>query len=257
MRIGILHPGAMGADLGGALAARHSVLWTGVGRTDVTRERATGAGFVEVAGLADLVRRADVIMSICPPHAAVEVAERIATVRSGGFFYIDANSVAPETMRDIARRFDDGMVVDATVTGAPGAGNTTLWLAGPRSGEAAELFSETRIASRIIGRDIGQASAFKMCAGLRSKVIPAVWATLLDAASAFGQDVEYAVHKHLREIGYDVEREAERVAERAAKVWRWTGEMDESAKTMREVGLPSGFSEAASMTYHRIAARSE
>jgi 3-hydroxyisobutyrate dehydrogenase-like beta-hydroxyacid dehydrogenase len=252
MRIGILHPGTMGADLGRVLSASHDVLWLPSGRSVETSERATAAGFVEAETLAHLVSRSDVIISVCPPHAAMEVAREVALIRSDGFLYIDANTVAPGTMRDIARLFGPDVVVDAALTGAPGADNLTIWVSGSRKSEACGLFESTRIASRTVGEDIGQASAFKICAGLRSKVIPAIWATLIEAAAVAGPEVEYAVRSHLADIGYDLDREAQRIADRAPKAWRWIGEMEESAKAMREIGLPDGFSEAAAKAYARI-----
>lgn len=91
-----------------------------------------------------------------------------------------------------------------------------------------------------------------MCSGLRSKVIPAIWATLIKAAAVAGPEVEFALRTHLTDIGYDLDREAQRVAERAPKAWRWVGEMEESAKSMREFGLPTGFSEAAMEAYARM-----
>jgi 3-hydroxyisobutyrate dehydrogenase-like beta-hydroxyacid dehydrogenase len=253
MRIGIIHPGAMGADLGRVLSASHDVMWLANGRSIETRERASTAGFVEAGTLADLVARADAIISICPPRAATEIAREVALIRSDGFLYIDANTIAPGTVRDIAGLFGPDVVVDAALTGAPGADNLTIWVSGARKSEACDLFENTRVACRTVGDDIGQASAFKICAGLRSKVIPAIWATLIEAAATAGPEVEYAVRSHLTDIGYDLDREALRIAERAPKAWRWIGEMEESAKTMRELGLPDGFSDAAAEAYARIA----
>ena len=137
----------------------------------------------------------------------------------------------------------------------PGADNLTVWVSGERGSEVCELFGATRIAGRRVGDAVGQASALKICAGLRSKVIPAIWATLIEAASHAGPEVEHAVRAQLSDIGYDLDREAVRVAERAPKAWRWIGEMEESAKAMRELGLPAGFSEAAAEAYARIAGR--
>lgn len=253
MRIGILHPGAMGADVGCVLTEGHSVLWLGVGRSAKTRARAIEAGLVEVNTWLDLVSQSDVIISLCPPHSAFQVAQNVATVRREGFLYVDANTISPETVRQISELFEPNTVVDATLTGAPGADNLTVWASGVRKSEVCELFRGTRITTREIGDTVGQASAFKMCSGLRSKVIPALWATLIDAAANAGPEVEHAVRTHLGDIGYDLDHEAMRVAERAPKAWRWIGEMEESAKTLRELGLPSGFSEAAAATYARIA----
>jgi 3-hydroxyisobutyrate dehydrogenase-like beta-hydroxyacid dehydrogenase len=253
MKIGILHPGVMGTDLGRVLSASHDVLWLGMDRSADTRERASGAGFVEAGSLAELVNLSDAIISICPPQVASEVAREVAAIRPRGFLYVDANTVAPETMREIAARFGPQTVVDAAMTGAPGSDNLTIWVSGDRKSEICDLFGGTRIDCRTVGDAVGQASAFKVCAGLRSKVIPAVWATLIEASTAAGPEVECAVRSHLRDIGYDLDHEAARLAERAPKAWRWIGEMEESTKTMRELGLPAGFSEAAAAAYRRIA----
>src|SRR6266700_1995512 len=70
--IGLLHPGEMGAAVGKCLAsAGHRVLWDPEGRSAATKERAEAAGLTEVA-LAEIIARSEVIMSVCPPHAAVD-----------------------------------------------------------------------------------------------------------------------------------------------------------------------------------------
>lgn len=255
MKIGIVHPGSMGAALATALTDTHEVLWASAGRSDETARRARSANLAEVSGLPEVAEHSDVIVSVCPPHVAEDIAKQIARVRTGGLLYIDANSVAPETVRRIAGMFPTGAVVDAAVTGSPrlDLSATTLWLSGPRTAEVASLFAGSLVATRTVGAQVGQASAVKMCAGLRSKVIPAVWATLIDAARAYGPEVEESVRAHLADTGHDMNEQEAKIAERAAKAWRWTGEMSEAAKAMAEVGMPTGFSMAASETYRRIA----
>lgn len=117
---------------------------------------------------------ADVVISICPPHAATEVARDVASIRPGDFLDVDANTIAPGTVREIAGMFRPNVVVDATLTGSPGTDNLTIWVSGARNSEVCNLFSGSRVTSRTVSDTIGQASAFKICAGLRSKVIPAV-----------------------------------------------------------------------------------
>jgi 3-hydroxyisobutyrate dehydrogenase-like beta-hydroxyacid dehydrogenase len=91
--VGLLHPGSMGAAFGAQLRARgHTVLWCPDGRSDATRLRAEATGLRPVA-LAELVARSEVLLSLCPPAAAEEVAAAVAEVRPGSVdaIYVEAN----------------------------------------------------------------------------------------------------------------------------------------------------------------------
>jgi hypothetical protein len=99
--IGVLHPGEMGAAVGALLAARgREVRWVSAGRSEASRRRAAEAGLHESPTLDDLVARASVILSICPPAAAVTVATEVAHVGFEGV-YVDANAIAPSTAAQI------------------------------------------------------------------------------------------------------------------------------------------------------------
>src|SRR2546425_1087536 len=78
---------------------------------------AEAAGLPDTGSLADLVGRADLVLCICPPEAAREVA---ASVVAAGFagLYVDANAVSPATAAAIGRavegagcRFVDGDLI--------------------------------------------------------------------------------------------------------------------------------------------------
>jgi hypothetical protein len=155
-------------------------------------------------------------------------------------------------MRQIVELFPESTIIDATLTGTPGKDDATVWLSGPDINAVSVMLSDVQVQCRIVGPEIGQASAFKMCAGLRSKVMNAVWATLIDTADAYGENVTLALRAHLQEIGYDLDDQASKVAHRAWKAWRWIGEMEEISKTLDDVGMPTGFSDAAASTYRRI-----
>ncbi len=97
--IGLLHPGEMGAAVGQCLAgAGHRVLWAPEGRSAATSARAAAAGLI-ASGLAEIIRRADLIMSVCPPHAALDIARQVAGF---GGIYLDANAISPATAREVA-----------------------------------------------------------------------------------------------------------------------------------------------------------
>jgi prephenate dehydrogenase len=66
----------MGASVGRCLQAnRHEVLWASQGRSEATRRRA--GTFHDVGTVGALAEKAELILSICPPHAALNVAREV------------------------------------------------------------------------------------------------------------------------------------------------------------------------------------
>src|SRR3990172_7176542 len=112
----------MGSALGAVLATRGvDVVWASTGRGDATRHRADAAGLRDVETVAELASTSDVILTVCPPHAAEDVAAAVG--RFNGI-YVDANAVSPETTRRIATRFD--RFVDGGIVGAPPRADRTV-----------------------------------------------------------------------------------------------------------------------------------
>ncbi len=162
--IGVLHPGAMGAAVGACLSeAGHEVLWASDGRSDATAERARAAGMSDAGDAASLAARCDVLLSICPPHAAVAVARSV-----GGFggVFVDANAVSPETAAAIAAFAGPGYV-DGGIIGPPPTrpGATRLYLSGERAGEVAAAFAPTRLDARAIEGDVTASACSARCGG--------------------------------------------------------------------------------------------
>ena len=248
--VGILHPGEMGAAVGAALRERGvSVLWASAGRSPATVERAKAAGLEDAGDLGAVCRRCEVLLSICPPHAAVAVAQAAA-----GFAgtYVDANAIAPETARAIASvhpRFVDGGIVGPPPTRP---GTTRLYLSGEEAERIAELFAGTNVDARAIS---GSASALKAGYAGWTKGSAALLLTVRELARAEG--VEEAL---LAEWRLSIPELEERLAgaERSArgKGWRWIGEMEEIAHSMAAQDLPAGFHQAAAEVFRRAAEES-
>ncbi|MGB5380521.1 MAG: phosphogluconate dehydrogenase, partial [Acidimicrobiia bacterium] len=137
MNVGILHPGAMGAVLAGEASV--PVMWASEGRSPETIERATTGGLVDTGSVPDLVAASDMLISVCPPHAAADVAVQVERLGFEGI-YVDANAIAPSTVRAIATRFD--RFVDGGIVGPPPTepGLSRLYLAGPEAGTVAALW---------------------------------------------------------------------------------------------------------------------
>lgn len=250
MKVGLLHPGAMGAFVGSAVAAAgHEVLWSGDGRSDATRTRA--AGFGDAGTLAALVQRSDAIVSVCPPDHAVEVAGAVAAVGFAGF-YLDANAVSPATVERIVELLPEARVVDAGIIGGPSTDDAVLHLAGAAAKQAAELFDPETLRVNVLDGPVGAASALKACYAASSK---AVSATLLAArAAAYAAGVEGALLAEWERTQPGVaERSNASLAGVHRKAWRFAGEMGEAADFFEAYGVPSGFSRAAAQTYARLA----
>lgn len=248
--VGLLHPGEMGAAVAGVLRERDEViLWASAGRSAATAERARAAGLEDVGEIAELCRRCEILISICPPHAAADVA-RAASGFTG--IYVDANAIAPGTVRAIAKL--QPRLVDGGIVGPPPAppGTTRLYLSGGEAGQIAALFAGTRLDARVVSAEPGAASALKMAYAGWTKGSAALLLTVRELARAEG--VEDAL---LEEWRLSIPELAGRLAgaERSArrKGWRWIGEMEEIAQSMGAQDLPPGFHEAAAEVFRRTA----
>ena len=248
--VGVLHPGEMGAAVGGTLREiGETVVWASAGRSAATAERARDAGLEDVGEVSELCSRCEVLLSICPPHAAVDVAREVS-----GFSgtYVDANAVSPETARSIASlhtRFVDGGIV-----GPPPlqTGTSRLYLSGGEAARIAELFTGTKIEPRVISGEPGAASALKAAYAGWTKGSGALLLTVRELARAEG--VEDALLEEWRLSIPELEQRsvgAARAADR--KGWRWVGEMREIAHSMAAQDLPTGFHDAAAEVFRRSA----
>ena len=162
--IGLLHPGEMGAAVGRCLTeAGHTVLWASEGRGPQTAARARAAGLKDAGTAAEVADRADIIFSICPPHAALDVAW---AVQGFGGLFIDANAISPATAREVALMVEEGgaTYIDGGIIGSPpvAARTTRLYLSGPEAHAVRGLFDGTPLDARVIGGGLWSASAVKM-----------------------------------------------------------------------------------------------
>jgi 3-hydroxyisobutyrate dehydrogenase-like beta-hydroxyacid dehydrogenase len=251
--IGVLHPGEMGAAVGACLTQRGlTVLWASAGRSPSTADRAAAARMRDVGTAGDMARQAGVILSVCPPHAALEVARSTAGFRG---IYVDANAVSPATSRQVAKAVEAGGAeyVDGGIIGTPprSPGDSRLYLSGPRAGEVSDLFADTALQAQAIGHEIGQASAVKMAYAAWTKGTAALILAIRALARAEGVEQTLVAEWQQSQPALTARPHA---AARSAlqKGWRWVAEMEEIAATMAAAGLPPGFHEAAAAIYTRV-----
>ena len=238
----------MGAAVGAALrAGDEPVLWASAGRSAATRDRAAEADLSDAGDVAELCRRCDLLISVCPPHAALDVARSVA-----GFpgIYVDANAVSAATARSIGAQV--ARFVDGGIVGPPphDPGTTRLYLAGAEAPVVAGLFAGTTLDTRVVSEVPGAASALKLAYASWTKGS----AALLLAAHALAQaeGVEEALLDEWRlSLPELLDRSPAAARSALGKGWRWVGEMDEIASSYAAVGLPDGFHHAAAEIFRR------
>jgi 3-hydroxyisobutyrate dehydrogenase-like beta-hydroxyacid dehydrogenase len=236
--VGLFHPGHMGAAIGGQLSsAGHRVLWYPIGRSDATRARAQTAALEAVSDLTLLLEQAEIVICVCPPAFAEDVAQAAA-----GFsgVWVEGNPIAPRRVTRIAASLSEAVVVDGGIVGSPPGGEKRcmLYLSGPAGAAQviADLFTGTKVDTRYLGDSLGQASALKLAYSTYQKVSRVL------AALSYGLAVEYGVEKELLSIAAKRSgsylAEVDYIPKVTARAWRWGPELLEAADVLADAGLP-------------------
>lgn len=252
--VALLHPGEMGAAIGAGLVARgHRVVWASAGRSAATRRRAETCGLEDVDTLARAVQAADIVFSVCPPHAAMELARAVAACGFGGI-YIDANAVSAETTRALGLLVEaaGASYVDAGIIGPPpnpGA-SVRLYLCGSRAAEIVPLFEGCIMRAIALEGPVGAASALKVCYAAWNKGATALLAGIRALAGQEGVDAALLAEWNISLP--EIPKRSEKVTESARKAWRWIAEMEEIAASFEAAGLPAGFHLAAADVYRKL-----
>jgi 3-hydroxyisobutyrate dehydrogenase-like beta-hydroxyacid dehydrogenase len=253
-RIGLIHPGAMGASIGGAARSnQHTVLWASTGRSGDTIARANRANLEDVGSVPELVRASEIVLSVCPPHAAADVAREVVELGFTGL-YVECNAISPDRTRAIQQLVESAGAdyVDGGIIGGPAwkrEAGTHLYLSGPRAEEVSACFADSPLQAPAISDRIGAASAIKMGYAAYTKGTTALLTLILGMVEQEGVRADLA-----RQWGDEFTAQTvRRVCANTAKAWRFEGEMYEIAETFRGAGLPGDFHQGAAQVFKRLA----
>jgi 3-hydroxyisobutyrate dehydrogenase-like beta-hydroxyacid dehydrogenase len=241
-----------------AVSAQNSgceVYWASKGRSEQTRQRAEKFSLIDAHTLENLCQTCSVIASVCPPHAAEEVAEQVLAQGYAGL-YVDANAISPQRARQIGQAVVAAGVgfVDGGIIGGPAwePGQTWLYLSGDQAQAVADCFAAGPLETSVIGKAIGKASALKMSYAAWTKGSTALLSAILATAEALDVWEDLARQWERNWPGF-AEQSVNRARRVTAKAWRFAGEMDEISATFEAAGLPGGFHAAAGELYRRMA----
>ncbi|MFM5929910.1 MAG: DUF1932 domain-containing protein [Novosphingobium sp.] len=221
--------------------------WAGCARgwdIDVVRRAAMNAcGVVAAGSAAEALADADLVLSLVTADQALVAADGNAGALCPGTIWCDMNSVAPETKRAAARAVEaaGGHYVDVAVLAPvnPARLNVPLLLAGRAAETAAQALRAAGFTNtRVVGDEIGRASAIKMIRSVMVKGIEALAAEMMLAAEAAGVADEVLASLDASEkampwrerADYNIERMVTHGLRRAA-------EMEESARTLSGLGV--------------------
>jgi len=254
--IGILHPGEMGISVAAsAQDSGHTVFWASQGRNLQTHERAQRHALVDLHSLETLCETCSIMISVCPPHAAEEVAQQVLAHSFQGL-YVDVNAISPQRAIRIGEAMAERGIafVDGGIIGGPAWEPNTTWLylSGNEAQRVADCFSAGRLQTEVIGERVGKASALKMCYAAYTKGTTALLCAMLGAAEDLGVRGELE-RQFSRDDSNFAEQATQRVRRAIAKAWRFAGEMEEVAATFAAAGMPGGFHDAAADIYRRLA----
>ncbi len=189
----------------------------------------------------DAVRDTDLVISAVTASSSLEAARSVEPHLSGNPYYLDINSVSPGRKQETAKLLDGkARYVDVAVIAPihPKRHRTPLLISGPHAEAISPLLRELEMQLTVIDDKVGSAAAIKM---IRSVMIKGIEALTLECFLAASRaNVLDAVTVSLKNnypgvdwpamSEYNVERMASHGERRAA-------EMEESAATLRELGL--------------------
>jgi putative dehydrogenase len=261
--IAIIGAGEMGTAVGRRLReAGARVLISLNGRSAASVDRVQRAGLEGIYDDQRLTDGVNCILSIVPPAAALEVAERLRTSLCNAASpppFADCNAIAPTTMRRIERLLDPLLVVDAGIIGGPPLPGSQDPPAGPRfyaSGpHAHRLAALTRYGLDVVVMDapIGAASGLKLAYAGLTKGFTALAAAIVTAASRDG--LAEALRVELARSQPQFLDRIDRLAPAMfPKAYRWVAEMEQIAEFIADPAAGATIYEGAARLYEAIAA---
>jgi 3-hydroxyisobutyrate dehydrogenase-like beta-hydroxyacid dehydrogenase len=198
-------------------------------------------GIRAATSAADVVRETDIIISAVTAASSVDAARSVAPHISGNPYYLDINSVSPGRKLETAKLLGDHVrYVDIAVIAPihPARHRTPLLIAGPHAEKVSPLLRELEMQLTVVSPEIGAAAAIKMIRSVMIKGIEALTIECFLAAARAGvlEEVTASLKNNYPTLDwsqiadYNLERMANHGERRAA-------EMEESAATLRELGL--------------------
>ncbi len=268
-RIGLIGFGEAGAILAEDLRAQglqiqvyDRLLDTPTTRAEMQR-KAERLDVQLAASAGAAARDAQLIISAVTAGSALQVAEQLAPHLRAGQLFMDLNSVAPASKcaaRDAIEPCG-AHYIDAAVMAPvpPQRLQTPMLLGGTQAASLATALNALGCNTRVVANEVGVASAIKMCRSVMIKGLEALTSECLSSARRYGAEDEVlaSLHKSFPSMGWDGALPHYLISRVAEHGRRRAEEMEEVARTVRDVGVEPLMSEASVRVQRGLAERLE
>lgn len=205
------------------------------------RAAAKSIGVRLAKSAAEAVTETDLVISAVTASSSVEAARSVASHLAGAPYYLDINSVSPGRKQETEKLLGDrARYIDVAVIAPihPLRHKTPLLVSGPHAEAASPLLKEMQMKLTVVGAQTGRAAAIKMIRSVMIKGIEALTLECFLAAARAGVLEEVTASLKNNYPGIDWTKMSEYNLERMASHGeRRAAEMEESAATLRELGL--------------------
>jgi L-threonate 2-dehydrogenase len=264
--IAIVGAGEMGSAVGRRLHRTGARVITETrGRTAESKRRVESAGLEVIDDDEAFVKDADFILSIVPPHVAIEVARRfVEPIRHAHKkpAFVECNAIAPATTVQIAAilapagdKFIDAGIIGGPPGAEPGSYTPRIYA----SGEHAHLLTALNshgLDIAVLDGEIGAASGLKMSYAGITKGITAIASVMVAGAARAG--LADALYNELARSQPDLVRRFKRqIPGMLPKAYRWVAEMEQIAEFLKDDAGSECIYEGAAKWYAVISAELE
>lgn len=260
-KVGILGMGDMGAGIAGSLIEHGVQVFSCVSlRSEGSRHRAQSRRVLLKESLSEVLDEVSIFLSIVPPSVAEDLAGEVCEKLSSGsrevpLLYVDCNAISPARTRLIEGKLrkTGADFADAGIIGPPpGIGKIPrFYVSGEHSCRLSQ-FDDMGFKVKVLGPEIGEASALKMFFSGLNKGFNALATNMLVAAESMNlgnhlaEEVRYLFPPFLDRI-------ESQIPYLPVNARRWVAEMEEIANTLSSINLPKGFHEAAAEVFQMLA----
>ena len=241
--IALIGYGEVGGIFGAAVAPQvKSTRAFDIRTSEAMRGRAARDRIALCTSAAEAVADADLVISAVTASATRDAAQSIAAAVRRGAYVLDINSASPRVKVQCGALVDEAggrYVESAVMTSVPPYGIAVpMLLGGAHADSLVDALTSLGFKARVAARELGVASAIKMCRSVMIKGMEAIVIESFLAARRYG--VEREVLDSLAETFPTIDWEKQgryfwsRVAQHGK---RRAEEMREAAATVREIGL--------------------